>query len=39
LSEDPQFQNLPIFQAEAFIFNGNIYINTDKATIDAPIHE
>ena len=39
LSEDSQFQNLPIFQAEAFIFNGNIYINTDKATIDAPIHE
>lgn len=39
LSEDPQFQNLPIFQAEAFIFNGNIYINTDKAAIDAPIHE
>lgn len=39
LSEDPQFQNLPIFQAEAFIFNGNIYVNTDKAMIDAPIHE
>ena len=39
LSEDPQFQNLPIFQAEAFIYNGNIYINTDKATVDAPIHE
>ena len=39
LSKDPQFQDLPIFQAEAFIFNGNIYVNTDKATVDAPIHE
>ena len=25
--------------AKAFVFNGNIYINTDYADIDAPIHE
>lgn len=24
---------------EAFIYNGNIYINTDLASIDAPLHE
>ena len=28
-----------ISQAKAFIYNGNIYINTDNATIDSPIHE
>ena len=26
-------------QVKAFIYNGNIYINTDIATIDSPIHE
>lgn len=26
-------------EAQAFIKDGNIYINTDKATIDSPIHE
>lgn len=26
-------------QVSAFIYNGNIYINTDLASIDAPIHE
>lgn len=30
---------LNISQAKAFIYNGNIYINTDNATIDSPIHE
>lgn len=39
LVNNPQFKNLPIFQTEAFIFNGNIYVNTDVATVDAPIHE
>ena len=39
LSSDPEFQNLPVHQLEAFIYNGNIYINTDIATVDAPIHE
>lgn len=24
---------------KAFIYNGNIYINTDNATVDSPIHE
>lgn len=26
-------------QASAFIFNGDVYVNTDLATIDSPIHE
>lgn len=26
-------------QAKAFIYNGDIYINTDIATIDSPVHE
>lgn len=26
-------------EAQAFIKDGNIYVNTDKATIDSPIHE
>ena len=37
--ENPEFENIPVSQAQAFILNGNIYINTDIATIDAPIHE
>lgn len=36
---NPEFEGLPISEAQAFILNGNIYINTDVATIDAPIHE
>lgn len=27
------------YQASAFVYNGNIYINTDIASIDAPLHE
>lgn len=34
-----QFPNLPVQSLEAFIYQGNIYINTDLATVDAPIHE
>lgn len=34
-----QFKGLPVSEASAFILNGNIYINTDKASIDSPIHE
>ena len=37
--ENPEFGNIPVSQAQAFILNGNIYVNTDTATIDAPIHE
>lgn len=35
----PEFENLPVSEAQAFILNGNIYVNTDSATVDAPIHE
>ena len=27
------------YSAKGFIYNGNIYINTDNATLDTPIHE
>ena len=37
---DPKWDTIPeIHSAKAFIHNGQIYINTDKADIDAPIHE
>ena len=26
-------------QAKAFVYNGNIYVNTDIATVDSPVHE
>lgn len=35
----PTFEGLPVSEAQAFILNGNIYVNTDSATVDAPIHE
>lgn len=35
----PVFEGLPVSEAQAFILNGNIYVNTDSATVDAPIHE
>ena len=35
----PAFEGLPVSEAQAFILNGNIYVNTDSATVDAPIHE
>ena len=38
-SQDQFPEELNISQAKAFIYNGNIYINTDNATIDSPIHE
>lgn len=35
-----EIENIPEIQsASAFVYNGNIYINTDLADIDAPIHE
>ena len=35
-----QFEDIPEIQvASAFVYNGDIYINTDFADIDAPIHE
>ena len=36
---NPAFEGLPVSEAQAFILNGNIYVNTDSATVDAPIHE
>lgn len=35
-----QFNNIPnASTSNAFIYQGNIYINTDNASVDAPIHE
>lgn len=36
---NPEFNGLPVSEAHAFILNGNIYVNTDVASVDAPIHE
>lgn len=33
------FNNLHASEANAFIYNGDIYINVDKASLDSPIHE
>lgn len=35
-----QFINIPGIQtANAFVYNGDIYVNLDNATIEAPLHE
>lgn len=35
-----EWQQIPGVQsAKAFIFNGDIYVNTDNATIESPLHE
>lgn len=35
-----EWQQVPGVQsAKAFIFNGDIYVNTDNATIESPLHE
>lgn len=34
-----QWNNLISSSVNAFVYNGQIYINTDRANIDAPIHE
>lgn len=40
LANNSSLSKVPeIYSAKAFIHNGKIYINTDKADIDAPIHE
>lgn len=40
LNRDPKFQEIvDAKHTNAFILNGEIYINTDVADIDAPIHE
>ena len=36
---DLQNSELGRFNAQAFIYQGNIYINTDSADVDAPLHE
>lgn len=38
-SNDDFPPELNVSQAKAFIYNGNIYLNIDNATIDSPIHE
>ena len=36
----PDWQNIAgTQQVKAFVYNGNIYVNTDIATIDSPVHE
>lgn len=36
----PEWQNVVgVDQTKAFIYDGNIYVNTDVATIDSPLHE
>ena len=40
IEHDPELSKIPnIKTAEAFIHNGTIYINTDYARADAPLHE
>lgn len=35
-----KWKNIPqVAQANAFIYNGDIYINIDKNSVDAPLHE
>lgn len=38
-SKDEFPEELNVSQSKAFIYNGNIYINTDLASVDSPIHE
>lgn len=38
--DSPEWENVSgVHSAKAFIHNGNIYVNTDIATLDSPIHE
>lgn len=39
ITSDDKIGNINVSQAKAFIYNGNIYINIDNATVDSPIHE
>ena len=39
LNSDQWKNVIGVDSAKAFIYNGNIYVNTDIATIDSPIHE
>lgn len=40
IKEDQELKDLvDASSAKGFIYNGNIYINTDNATLDTPIHE
>lgn len=35
-----KWQNITgIYGVKAFVYNGNIYLNTDIATVDSPVHE
>lgn len=36
----PKWKNIiGVHSTKAFVYNGNIYINTDIATVDSPVHE
>lgn len=39
LSSDEWKSIVGVDQVKAFIYNGNIYLNTDIATVDSPVHE
>jgi hypothetical protein len=40
IKEDEELNKITDAQsAKGFIYNGNVYINTDNATLDTPIHE
>lgn len=39
LSSDEWQNVVGVNQVKAFVYNGNIYVNTDIATIDSPLHE
>ena len=39
LSKDEWREIVGVNQVKAFIYNGNIYLNTDIATVDSPVHE
>ena len=39
ISQIPELDSMSVSEVHGFIYNGNIYINTDVASIDTPIHE
>ena len=39
ITSDDKFPNINVSQSKAFIYNGDIYVNIDNATVDSPIHE
>ena len=39
ISEIPELRNLSVSNVKAFIYNNTIYVNTDLASVEDPIHE